>query len=556
MQSGILQIVLTQQWLTILHNGMKINMTFTLHRYIFRELLKVFVLAAIALTLILSLGSILQPVQDYGVGPRQVIHVMGYFLPITLTFVLPMAALFTAALIYGRFAGDNELDACKASGISLLTLVYPGLALAVIVAIANLLLSFYVMPYFVHLAEKSLKADARQILFRNIQRTSFYKLPPDNRYLIYADQADSENDILSGVVVIGVKEATVDKIITAETANVHFDPYDKFNEVQLTAYKTNQMGSVDDLCYYVGLLSVRKEFGSLLGDDIKFKRIEEMKDIRAEPTLFDPIAKLARQAFAQFIVEFLAQDIDRTVAGRSDRYYDLPGQASSVRFTAGRCTILDETQIRLSEGIVAEEYDSRKGIVLNTFRCEKAALHIEGDELAPTLTLDMYNARDQQTADLRMRYLIRGLALPEAFADKIKTESVSAGICSGELLSRLPAKPSPKLIDLQNSLKMEIQTTLLNIKAEIYSRLVFGIGVVPMILIGIALGIVNRGGHLLSAFGASCVPAAVLVVGIISGRNVTKNLASQNLSGMVLMWAGLAFLLLLTAVLYRRLLRH
>ncbi len=133
-------------------------MVFTLHRYIFRELLKVFTLAVIALTLILSLGSVLRPVQEYGVGPKQVLSLMGYFLPITLTFVLPMAALFASALVYGRFASDNELDACRASGISLLTLVYPGVALAIVVAIANLILSFHMLPYFVHLAEKSLKA--------------------------------------------------------------------------------------------------------------------------------------------------------------------------------------------------------------------------------------------------------------------------------------------------------------------------------------------------------------------------------------------------------------
>jgi lipopolysaccharide export system permease protein len=145
-------------------------MIFTLQRYIFRELIKVFVPAVLALTVILSLGGILRPVQEYGVGPRQVLHLMLYFLPITLTFVLPMAALFAGALVYGRLAGDNELDASRASGISLLTLVYPGLALAIIVAICNLILSFHIMPVFVHLAEKSLKADAKQILFRNVQR--------------------------------------------------------------------------------------------------------------------------------------------------------------------------------------------------------------------------------------------------------------------------------------------------------------------------------------------------------------------------------------------------
>ena len=72
-------------------------MVFTLQRYIFRELFKVFAFATIGLTLILSLGGILQPVQEYGVGPRQVVHILLYFMPITLTFVLPMAALFAEA---------------------------------------------------------------------------------------------------------------------------------------------------------------------------------------------------------------------------------------------------------------------------------------------------------------------------------------------------------------------------------------------------------------------------------------------------------------------------
>jgi lipopolysaccharide export system permease protein len=176
-------------------------MLFTLHRYIFRELFRIFLLAVVALTLMLSLGSILQPVQEYGVGPRQVLHFMGYFLPITLTFVLPMAALFACSLVYGRFASDSELDACRASGISLVKLVKPGLTLAIIVTIANLFLSFYVMPVFVHRAEQSLKADAKKILFRNIERRRYYELPPDYRYLIYADQVDQQNDTLSGVIV-------------------------------------------------------------------------------------------------------------------------------------------------------------------------------------------------------------------------------------------------------------------------------------------------------------------------------------------------------------------
>ena len=152
-------------------------MVFTIHRYIFREVFKVFILTVVALTLILSLGSVLRPVEEYGVGPRQVMHLMIYFLPVTLTFILPMSALFATSLVYGRLAGDNELNACRASGISLLTLIYPGAILSIIVAIASLLLSFHVMPAFFKRAESALKSDAKQILFRNIERTGYYEPP-------------------------------------------------------------------------------------------------------------------------------------------------------------------------------------------------------------------------------------------------------------------------------------------------------------------------------------------------------------------------------------------
>ncbi|MBA7683317.1 hypothetical protein ES703_91681 [subsurface metagenome] len=76
-----------------------------------------------------------------------------------------------------------------------------------------------------------------------------------------------------------------------------------------------------------------------------------------------------------------------------------------------------------------------------------------------------------------------------------------------------------------------------------------------MILIGIGLGIIKKGGHLLSAFGASCVPAAVLIVCIMMGKNITKNLGSQSIPGIALMWGGLVLLSLLTVVMYRRLLK-
>jgi len=536
-------------------------MIFTLHRYIFRELFKVFVLAAVALTLILSLGSVLRPVQEYGVGPRQVVHLIGYFLPIALTFVLPMAALFAGALVYGRFASDNELDACRASGVSLLTLIYPGLVLATIIAIANLILSFHVMPVFVHRAEKSLKADAKQILFRNINRRGYYKLPPDNEYIIYADRADQENNTLLGVVVAEAKADRIKKIITAERAQLKFsadEKYDEVQQVQVIVHNTYQVGpdEEDGVSFEWG--SFTADFGSLLGDDIKFKKIVEMKRIQQDLMRFYPIAKLARQTYAQFITELLAQDIATKMAEDANSFYKLHSGEKLIEFTAGS-VVPDEKKVQLSGEVVVVEYDVVSKERLCTLRSTRALLAIEGDELAPTLTMDMYNPtleRADGSEDLKMRHVIRGLIPPEAVRSRFRTGDVLDDIRPEAVSSALDGKQGPELAALESKLQREIRKTLADIEGEIHSRLVFGIGCISMILIGIGLGIIQKGGHLLSAFGASCVPAGGLIVCIMSGKHITENLGSQSISGIVVMWAGLVLLSLLAVAIYHRLLKY
>ncbi len=529
-------------------------MVFTLQRYIFRELFRVFALATIGLTLILSLGGVLQPVQEYGVGPRQVVHLLLYLMPVTLTFVLPMAALFASALTYGRFASDNELDACRASGISMLTMVYPGLFLAILVAIANLILSFHVMPYFVHLAERSIKADAKQIVFRNIERRGFYK-PPGSSYMIYADNADPKNNMLSGIVVVENNRGLVDNIIAIKAARVDFNPQDKFNEIQLHVVGALEISGVDDTGFEIGSTSLQKEFGSLLDDDIKFKQVEEVKQIKANLMLFDPIARTAQTAFAQLATELLAQDIsDRFAAGKA-RYYELRGATRSVRFTATSCALEEEKEIHLVGPVTVQEYDAITGGHLRTLSCETADLALDENMAGPHVALTLDSSRVEGTGQIMVSHSIRDLSLPRLLSQRLRRQSILKTVTPEGTTSILEGSPSSMLAGLQKDLTKRIRRTLVNIKAEMNSRLVFGIGCIPMIMIGIGLGIINRGGHLLSAFGASCIPAAVLIVAIISGKHVTENMTSQGVSGIAVMWAGLACLTMLAAWLYARLAR-
>ena len=244
-------------------------MVLTIHRYIFRELFRSFLLATVVLTLMVSVGLLVPMLQDFGVSPSQIIHLLGYFLPIALTFVLPISALFASSLIYGRFAADRELDACRASGISLWTLVYPGLTLAIFVAVSNLILSFYVAPAFIHRSEQSVKANAQHILFRNIQRKGSYTLP-SSPYRLYADRANPEKNLLEGIVIVNLPEGESGWLITAEQAKVQIETHSTYNKAIIVArnayrFDENDWGQIGDT-------TVEIQFPSLLADDISFRR--------------------------------------------------------------------------------------------------------------------------------------------------------------------------------------------------------------------------------------------------------------------------------------------
>ena len=539
-------------------------MILTLHRYIFRELFRVFALTTVALTLMLSVGLLVPTIQDYGVSPTQIIHLLGYFLPITLTFVLPISALFASSLIYGRFSADRELDACRASGVSLWTLVYPGLTLAVVVAVANLVLSFYVAPAFVHRSEKSVKANAEQILFRNIQKKGYYALPR-SQYRIYADQAIPGKSLLDGVIVVDGRQERAERLFVAERAKVQIKTHQTFNEATVTLQDAWRFD--EDIFSYVGNSTTSHTFPPLLSDDIKFQKIEQLKQIQANKMNFYPIRQLAMEARAQLAVEMLAEDINRYMAGSED-YYQLEQYGSEETdkgyvylLSVGGCVVNPKKPNRLDfkEPIVLFEVDKIRNSTIE-YNSTEGHLLVEdeqSEDLRFNVVLDnpSWRRSDQINRIAPSKYAYN-IGLPENLSSELEMEKVSKVIEDiGMENSVLVSSPSNKLKGLCAQWPEELQDVDNEISAEIHSRLVLGLGCVSLILTGIALGIQFRGGHALSAFGASAIPGGLLITFILSGKALTKNPSTPALTGVSVMWIGLFVLVLMTLWVYRKLLR-
>jgi len=531
-------------------------MILILHQYVFRELFRVFLLATVALTLMLSVGQLVPTIQEFGVSPGQIIHLLGYFMPITLTFVLPMSALFSASLVYGRFAADRELDACRASGISMRTLLYPGLMLAVLVAVSNLALSFYVAPAFIHRSEKSVKANAEQILFRNIQKKGYYALP-GSHYRLFADRVIPEMNILEGVVVADSRSAD---LVAAERAKVLITTHNTYNEATIVAQNAYRFDEVAPA--FVGMTEISARFPPLLSDDIKFQKIEQLKRIRADKMNFYPIYDLAMQTRAQMAVEMLAADINRKMQQSSD-YYQLQeiDESRVYLLSAGKCVVdaKEPCRIILTAPIQLLQLDKVRNALTVTYNSSEGSLVLTHDGPQLRLELALKNPtwqREGQSSFVSVRRYVPNIRFPSHLGESLQTENLLQMLQSAgqDQFAFLPA-PSSHLLGSYHKLQKELGDVDSDIRAEIHSRLVMGLGCVALILMGIALGIHFRGGHMLSAFGASAIPGGILVVFILSGKELTKNPSVAPMTGVAVIWAGLAVLLILTLLAYRKLLR-
>jgi len=175
----------------------------TIHWYLARDLVRIWVLALFALTLMLTIFSVIEPLRkQQGITFEQVLSFFGFMMPSMLSLTLPVSALFAATITYGRFSQDNEHLACRAGGVSTMAVLQPAIMLGVGVTALSLLLGNYVAPDMMKRSVAALEQNPKHILYRQLETKHYFK-HRDQRHqdhYVRADRVDAENDTLYGLV--------------------------------------------------------------------------------------------------------------------------------------------------------------------------------------------------------------------------------------------------------------------------------------------------------------------------------------------------------------------
>jgi lipopolysaccharide export system permease protein len=118
-----------------------------LQRYVMGELLRVFALALGGLVVILVFVGVLGEALRSGLGPEQILQIMPYVVPSLLPFTIPATLLLTVCIVYGRMAGDQEITATKAAGISVMSVIWPALFFGGVLSVGTLVLTDQFIPW-------------------------------------------------------------------------------------------------------------------------------------------------------------------------------------------------------------------------------------------------------------------------------------------------------------------------------------------------------------------------------------------------------------------------
>ncbi len=112
-----------------------------LTRYVFFDLIKVFMLTLSVMTLMMFLGIMGKEAIDTGLGLGGLLRLTPYILPNAMQFTLPGALLLATTGVYGRMAASNEVVAVKSLGISPMAIVWPTITFSVLISLAAVLLN-------------------------------------------------------------------------------------------------------------------------------------------------------------------------------------------------------------------------------------------------------------------------------------------------------------------------------------------------------------------------------------------------------------------------------
>ncbi|MGN6368676.1 MAG: LptF/LptG family permease [Phycisphaerae bacterium] len=553
----------------------------TLHWYIFRELMRIFLLTASALTTLLAFGGTFKPITKQGIEITQLMMIITNLMPAMLAYAIPIAALFAAVLVYWRLATDNEMTACRASGISFTAIVLPAAALGLIVASVDLVFVNYVVPVFLQRTERAIISDFGSLATNQINQQGQFRLDKlviygDSAELLPSDKPNTSVVVVHGMAALKLKEGKPDAIVVAREARGTITNNPQTGEATIS-FTLDRAVAYDPATMLLisGSVPALTEGGkpfvipSQLKSKPKFLNVRELLNYNDNPMLFRPVREIVDkmetlheyQAVANRLYEVwkITSGAPMTLQlGASDT-----NEPEYVKIFAPQAFLDAEKQLHFRSApgkrVHVEYY--RQKTLQTSYDCDEVDVQLAEDDflgggITGSLRLHGHVERTDHVRHLGPISLadatLSGLVLPP--------EIKAVAPLDARELQQLVKNPGKGEVRSMRELSLQAANQMSKlfqeIDSEMHSRGSFSLSCLTLVLLGAALGLLLKGKNPLAVFVIGFVPAIILVLLITAGRQMAEGSARNEEMGIWLIWAGNLVLLVLVAGVYYKLLRQ
>ncbi|PWJ66207.1 MULTISPECIES: LptF/LptG family permease [unclassified Fibrobacter] len=192
-------------------------------RYVLKELVGPFLAALFGITFLFVvdfLVKILDNVLSKGLPASTVLEIFVLNLAWMLSLSIPMAVLVASLMAFGRLSGDQEITACKAAGISPLSLMRPVLIVAMLVSVLMVCFNNWVLPEANHRSVELMNAVSRKKPHAFIDAGRLITQFPDVQ--LWVNRIDPVSGSLYGVQIYEMEKKGAPRIIYADSASMEY----------------------------------------------------------------------------------------------------------------------------------------------------------------------------------------------------------------------------------------------------------------------------------------------------------------------------------------------
>ncbi|TWU47885.1 LptF/LptG family permease [Rubripirellula reticaptiva] len=134
------------------------------------DILKMFSVALVALTVLVMFIGVAREALEQGLGVAGVLQLIPYAAPNALAVAVPGTALFSVCCVYGRMSADNEFTAMQSVGISPIPAMLPAIVITTVLSLATVGLINTAFTWGFHGIQKVVMSSVERVAYGVLQR--------------------------------------------------------------------------------------------------------------------------------------------------------------------------------------------------------------------------------------------------------------------------------------------------------------------------------------------------------------------------------------------------